>query len=85
MSMTDRAHFDDVRAQLLPWCQPYGDLLAKVNLDEVIRAMRRDKKNTVDGVNCILTYGFGKMEKRRVDIDKVVAPCLQAFIANELH
>jgi 3-dehydroquinate synthetase len=56
-----------------------------VNLDEVIRAMRRDKKNTVDGVNCILTYGFGKMEKRRVDIDKVVAPCLQAFIANELH
>jgi 3-dehydroquinate synthase len=85
LNMADRAHFEEVHAQILPWCQPYGDLLATMNVNEAIQAMRRDKKNTADGVNCILTRGFGKMEKCRVDIDGLIVPSLQAFIASELH
>lgn len=85
MNLASREHFEDVRSQLLPWCEPYGDLLTKVNLEEVILAMRRDKKTTADGVNCILTHGYGKMEKRRVDIDGVVVPSLKALITSGLH
>jgi 3-dehydroquinate synthase len=85
LGMVARAHFDVLKQQLLPWCKPYGDLLSNAELDTVIQAIKRDKKNTADGVNCILTRGFGCMEKCRVDVEHLVAPAIQAFIATELH
>jgi 3-dehydroquinate synthase len=85
MGMVGRGHFDDLRGQLMPWCKPYGDHLATADLEEVLAALRRDKKNTAAGVNCILTRGFGRMEKCRVDMDRVIAPSLRNFITNELH
>jgi hypothetical protein len=36
-------------------------------------------------VNCILTRGYGKMEKHRVDIDGLIASSLRAFITAELR
>jgi 3-dehydroquinate synthase len=84
MNMAERAHFDELKRHLLPWCQPYCDLLASVDLEVVLQAIRRDKKNTAAGVNCILTRGFGSMEKCRVDIDRLIAPSLLGFITNEL-
>lgn len=85
MGKVERRHFEDIRAALLPWCTPYGDQLANVSLDDVVSAMRRDKKNTADGVNCILTRGFGHMEKCKVDIDGLVAPAIKQFIQAELR
>lgn len=85
MNLVQRDHFDDLRDQLLPWCKPYSDLLSSIDLDVVLAAMRRDKKNTADGVNCILTRGFGKMEKCLVEMDTVIAPSLRNFTAYELH
>lgn len=85
MGKADRKHFDDIRAALLPWCTPFGDQLTGVSIEDVLSAMRRDKKNTADGVNCILTRGFGQMEKCRVDIDGLVAPALDQLIQAELR
>jgi len=83
--MVAREHFDYVKRQLLPWCAPYGEHLTRVALDDVILAMRRDKKNTAAGVNCILTRDYGKMEKLKVDIDGLIVPSLRTLIASELH
>jgi 3-dehydroquinate synthase len=85
LKLAERAHFEHLRSELVPWCTPYGEQLKNVNLDEVIAAMRRDKKNTADGVNCILTRGYGQMEKVRVDIDGLIAPSLRELIAGELY
>lgn len=85
MGLVAREYFDDLKEELLHWCEPYGELLTRANLDDVVLAMRRDKKNTAAGVNCILTRGYGKMEKHRVDMDGAVVPSLKRLIASELR
>ena len=84
LGMTPRPHFDVLKSALLPWCEPYGHLLRDVKVDDVTLAMRHDKKNTADGVNCILTRGYGQMEKCRVELDTLIAPSLRAFVSSEL-
>lgn len=85
MRMVDRGHYEEIRVALLPWTEPYGGQLAAIDLEEVVAAMRRDKKNTAEGVNCILTRGFGRMEKCRVDLERLIAPAIKEFVGCELR
>jgi hypothetical protein len=42
-----------------------------------------DKKNSSNAINCILTRGFGQMEKCAVDLVAEVVPVIDDFIADE--
>ncbi len=77
-------HFADLKKRLAPWHQPYGATLQQADLAAIFTAIRHDKKNTGDAVNCILTAGPGRMEKRRVDFQHELMPSVTAFIQQEL-
>ncbi len=75
-------HFQQLKTQLRPWHTPYENELKKVNLDDIFSAIKMDKKNTKDSVNCILTKGFGRMEKTPVHLEQQLKPMVRDFIQN---
>jgi 3-dehydroquinate synthase len=85
MGLAPAAHYAELKTLLAPWHQPYGEVLRRVERDAVFTAIRHDKKNTGDAVNCILTHGFGRMEKRAVNFESEVVPGVNNFIEHELN
>ena len=84
LGLVASAHHAELKALLAPWHEPYGKVLRSVDRDQVFQAIRHDKKNTGDAVNCILTHGFGWMEKRPVDFESQIVPAINNFIGSEL-
>jgi 3-dehydroquinate synthase len=78
-----RDHYRELRAMLQPWYRPYQARLRGARRDEIFRAIRMDKKNSSNAINCILTRGFGRMEKCTVDLEAEVVPVIDDFIADE--
>lgn len=73
-------HAEEVTQTLLPICKGSIPTLLDTNITDVLLAMKHDKKNTAGKINCILTRGFGKMERVPLDLNKEVAPYLEEFI-----
>jgi 3-dehydroquinate synthase len=79
LELAPAGHFAEVNALLYPWYAPYHLQVARLDVDQVLAAMKLDKKNTSTVMNCILTAGFGKMEKRSVDPTTELHPLLRDF------
>lgn len=75
------SHYEELWRLLEPWQRPYHDRLTCVPREEIFRAIRMDKKNAADAMHCILTRGFGQMEKRAVDLAIDVMPRIAEFVA----
>jgi 3-dehydroquinate synthase len=73
-------YFQDLNTRLRPWYHPYEDKLKSLDLTKVFNAIKHDKKNTRDAVNCILTRGAGLMEKTAVNLDEQLRPWVAEFI-----
>jgi 3-dehydroquinate synthase len=84
LGLAPASHYTELKALLAPWHQPYGARLQKAVRDDIFRAIKQDKKNTGQTVNCILTHGFGQMEKRPVELEKNIMPAVNIFIENEM-
>lgn len=84
LGLVPTAHYAELKQLLAPWHRPHGATLQRAPLDQIFRAIKHDKKNTGDAVNCILTRGAGKMEKRPVDFQSELVPTVTGFIAHEL-
>lgn len=84
LGMVPLKHYLDIKGKLAPWSAPYGQQLTHVDAHAVLHAMRHDKKNSSSGVTCILTRGFGTMEKRSLDVENELKPILAAFLSSEL-
>ena len=70
LGLVSMPYFARLWGELRPWYAPYQTLLASdALLNDVLRAIKLDKKATAAGVNCILTHGAGQMEKRPVPIE----------------
>jgi 3-dehydroquinate synthase len=76
-------HYQDLKKRLSPWCHPYGEVLLKADREAIFKAIRYDKKNTGEAVNCILTRGAGRMEKMKVDFSADLVPAVGEFINRE--
>ena len=74
-------YFNQLKTQLRPWYEPFQEQLKTVELASVLSAIKLDKKNTKDSVNCILTRGAGRMEKTPVNLEQQLRPFLAEFIA----
>jgi 3-dehydroquinate synthase len=81
LALAPQGHFDEVNALLYPWYAPYQLQIAGLDVDQVLGAMKLDKKNTSTVMNCILTGGFGKMEKRPVNPTEELRPLLREYFA----
>ncbi len=76
-------YFQDLKNRLRPWYQPYEQKLKSIDLPKVLNAIKHDKKNTRDAVNCILTRGAGQMEKTAVNLEQQLRPWITEFISME--
>ena len=85
VGLVDESHFLGLKLRLTPWFHPYETTLLKVRRDDIFKAIRRDKKNTGDSVNCILTSGPGRMEKIKVDFYKELVPAVEIFMDKKLQ
>ena len=84
LGLVPTQHYAELAALLTPWCVPYGAVLQQAPRDAVFRAIQQDKKNTGLTINCILTRGFGRMEKLPVDLETDIVPAVNSFIDNEI-
>lgn len=84
LGLVSEDHFLDLKWQLMPWVHPYETALLKARRDDVFKAIRHDKKHTGDSVNCILTLGPGRMEKRSLDFSVELVPAVNEFMDKEL-
>jgi 3-dehydroquinate synthase len=83
LGLIAESHFLDLKLRLTPWFHPFETTLLKVRKEDIFKAIRHDKKNTGDFVNCILTSGPGRMEKIKVDFDRELVPAVEKFIDKE--
>jgi 3-dehydroquinate synthase len=77
-------HFQELKALLAPWHEPYATVLRNAPREEIFQAIRHDKKNTGQAVNCILTRGFARMEKAPLPFAEQLVPAVNFFIDREL-
>jgi len=84
VGIVPREHYLELKGLLAPWHEPYGQTLKGAPIEKIFQAIKHDKKNTGEVVNCILTRGFGQMEKRPVPFEEVLMPAVREFIAKEL-
>jgi 3-dehydroquinate synthase len=75
-------YFKDLRNRLRPWYQPYESKLKALDLEKILGAIKHDKKNTREAVNCILTRGAGKMDKSPVNLEQQLRPWVAEFISS---
>jgi len=80
LGLVATSYYEDLKQCISPWCHPYGDELLKADREAIFKAIRQDKKNTSDSVNCILTRGAGRMEKIQVDFSSQLVPAVDNFI-----
>ena len=80
--MISSSSYAALRDWLVPFCGGHELRLKKINLDDVLAAMRMDKKNQGESITFILTRGPGKMEKTPLNIETQVTPWLRDFLAN---
>ena len=85
LGLVGAAHYESLKQALRPWHEPYGRELKAIDLELILGAVKRDKKNTRDAVNCILTRGFGRMEKMPLRLDEDLRPVLADFIMSEIE
>jgi 3-dehydroquinate synthase len=83
MGLVSEDYFQDLKAALAVWYQPYEQKLKQLPMETVLSAIKLDKKNTKQGLHCILTHGAGRMEKIRlgaeIDLGKLIGQAIRAF------
>jgi 3-dehydroquinate synthase len=82
MGLAPAGHAAAVDALLRPWYEPYQHEIGRLEAGHVLAAMKLDKKNTSTTMNCILTAGYGKMEKKPVDPARL-QPLLVDFLGSK--
>jgi len=80
LSLAPAGHFKEVNDFLRPFYDPYQQQIKSLDITTIVAAMKLDKKNTTGVMNCILTRGFGAMEKRSIDPDRELVPLLGEFL-----
>jgi len=83
LGLVPAAHAAELARLLEPWHTPFAERLGAVAMPDLLEALARDKKNAATGLTCILTRGFGRMEKvglsaPQVEVD--VVPTLARLV-----
>ena len=80
LGLVEKSHYEELKGMLRPWHEPYAKVLRQGSRDEIFQAIKHDKKSTGQAVNCILTRGFGKMDKTPVPFAEQLVPAVNEFI-----
>lgn len=74
MKMTPPGSFLSIYQWLYPYFTPFQKCLKNTSMESLVRAMKRDKKNSPNRLNLILTRGPGRMEKVSLDENRNLRP-----------
>ncbi|MGA3007050.1 MAG: AroB-related putative sugar phosphate phospholyase (cyclizing) [Opitutaceae bacterium] len=80
LGLVPSAYADELERLLAPWHRPFAETLRQAPRQAIFSAIKHDKKNTGEAVNCILTHGFGRMEKRKVALEGELIPAVNSCI-----
>ncbi len=80
LGLLPSGEFAELDGFLKRFYMPYERILGTVDFESILAAIKLDKKNTRGALNCILTRGVGKMEKRQLDLEQELRPLLAEFI-----
>jgi len=80
MGLVPAGNYASLHEWLVPFCAGYERHLKDVKFDDVLSAMRMDKKNQGEAITFILTRGPGRMEKMPLEIETQVKPWLRDFL-----
>lgn len=81
LGMISNDYFNQLKSELMSWCENYFLILKKIKIELVIKAIKHDKKQTSSEINCILTSGLGQMKKTLVSLEDDVVPVIFDFIS----
>jgi 3-dehydroquinate synthase len=84
LNLESHASYQHLKKLLFPWLTPYEGELIRSDREIIFKAIKHDKKNTGDSINCILTRGPGKMAKTKVNFEDEIKPAINDFITLEL-
>jgi 3-dehydroquinate synthase len=80
LALAPAGSYAEIGGFLKPWYEPFQRMIKSADIQSIVAAMKLDKKNTSGKMNCILTRGFGQMEKRSIDPERELIPLLRAFL-----
>ena len=80
LGMVDVEHYHEVAATLRPIIGDLSGLACSASVDDMIIALKADKKNRHNATYLVLTRGPGQMEKRCVDLQGEIRPLLINFL-----
>lgn len=63
MKLINEEQYRLAYSDISPWCRDFILRLTSCSLEEILKSMKTDKKNTVDQIGFILTSGYGKMKR----------------------
>lgn len=84
LSLVPSNSFNELNSWVRDLYSPFHKLIGSSNIEDILKAMKTDKKNSQGKVNCILTHGPGTMKKHPLDLENEIRPLLKTFI-KELH
>jgi 3-dehydroquinate synthase len=70
LGMIENNQYENAVKDISPWCQDFVPALKRLSLDEIMKSIKTDKKNTVDRIGFILTSGYGKMQRSYMPVDE---------------
>ena len=70
LGMIDNDQYENAVKDISPWCEDFIPTLKHLSLDDIMKSMKTDKKNTVDRIGFILTSGYGKMQRSYMSVDE---------------
>lgn len=88
LGLVSENHAAALARMLQPWHEPYAKRLLGFDIANLLAALARDKKNSAAGLSCILTRGFGQMERTSLSAEQIkscVVPALTDLIHGEFR
>jgi len=82
LGLVSTAYYEELNAWLKHYYQPYQEVMQRAELEQILAAMKLDKKNVGADITCILTRGAGAMEKVALSMEQQVRPMLRDWIAS---
>ncbi|MFM8270507.1 MAG: 3-dehydroquinate synthase [Pseudomonadota bacterium] len=80
LELIDDLAFEKMIAPLKPLFEKFIPELLTVERNDIFSAMRNDKKNTKNHINCILLRGLGKLEITPLSLSDQVVPMVSQFL-----
>jgi 3-dehydroquinate synthetase len=71
LGMVPVVHAERLISLLRPWHEPYAERLASGGREKLLQALAKDKKNSATGLTCMLTRGYGAMERMSLTPEQV--------------